>query len=148
MLSRDRDTMRRVWTDAWRKAQTGSPLEPLEQQLATIIQAHPEYHALLEGDERALTRDFLPEGGETNPFLHLGLHLAILEQVATDRPPGLRALYQRIAQGSGDVHRAEHRIMECLAQSLWEAQRDGRTPDEPGYLGCLRRLAGLSRSDG
>jgi hypothetical protein len=33
--------------------------------------------------------------------------------------------------------------MECLAHSLWEAQRAGRAPDEPGYLACLQRLAGL-----
>jgi len=113
-----------------------------------VIQAHPEYHALLEGEDRALARDFLPEHGETNPFLHLGLHLAILEQVATDRPPGIRALYQRVAQGSGDAHRAEHRIMECLGQSLWEAQHAGRPPDEQGYLACLRRLAGPTGDGG
>lgn len=143
MFSNDRDAMRRIWTDAWRKARTGSPLEPLEQQLAAVIQAHPEYHALLAGGEGAMARDFPPEAGETNPFLHLGLHLAILEQVATDRPSGMRAIYQRIAQATGDAHRAEHRIMECLAQSLWEAQRAGSAPDEPGYLACLQRLAGL-----
>lgn len=142
MFSNDRDAMRRVWTDAWRKAQTGGALEPLEQQLVAVIRAHPEYHALLEGGERTMGRDFPPEARETNPFLHLGLHLAILEQLATDRPLGMRAIYQRIAESAGDAHRAEHRIMECLAQSLWEAQRDGSAPDQPGYLACLWRLAG------
>ena len=143
MFSDNRDAMRRVWTDAWGKAQSGGELEPLEQQLAAVSRSHPEYHDLLADGERAMARDFPPEAGETNPFLHLGLHLAILEQVATDRPPGIRAIYRRVAQDSGDVHRAEHRIMECLAHSLWEAQCAGRAPDAPAYLACLRRLAGL-----
>lgn len=142
MFTQDRDAMRRYFLEAWRKAREGMPLEPLEAQIAAIVRAHPEYHALLDDADAALTRDFVPEGGQVNPFLHLSLHLAILEQVATDRPAGIRASYQRLAADTGNPHEAEHRIMDCLAESLWEAQRSGSEPDERAYLGCLQRGSG------
>ena len=81
-----RARMRRRYVDAWRKFQAREPLEPLEAQLAAVIAEHPEYISSLEAGEEALGADFTPEGGRENPFLHMGLHLAIREQVATDRP--------------------------------------------------------------
>ncbi|WP_204318325.1 DUF1841 family protein [Serratia marcescens] len=38
------------------------------------------------------------ELGETNPFLHMGLHLAVREQVATDRPQGIRTVYTKLIE--------------------------------------------------
>jgi len=143
MFSQDRETLRRYLAAAWQKAEAGLPLEPLESQIAALVSQHPEYQHLLTDAELAIARDYSPEAGETNPFLHLGLHLALLEQLATDRPVGIRAHYQRLAQRAGDAHEAEHLAMECLAQALWEAQRNGRAPDEESYLNCLaRRLVG------
>ena len=142
MYGTDRDTMRRVFVDAWRKASHGEPLQPLERLLAEVIAEHPEYHALLIESDGGIGRDFPPELGETNPFLHLGLHLGIREQIAVDRPPGMVDLYRRILRRAGNAHDAEHRIMDCLGRSLWEAQRAGCMPDEAAYLDCLRILAG------
>jgi hypothetical protein len=142
MFSQDRDSMRRYFLEAWRKARSADPLEPLEREIVEVIREHPEYHALLESPDTALGRDFLPESGETNPFMHLSLHLAIHEQVGTDRPAGVRNIYQRLVTSAGDAHEAEHRIMECLAQGLWESQRSGLPPSEKSYIECLERLAG------
>jgi hypothetical protein len=141
MFTQDRDLMRRFFLAAWRKARDGEPLEPLERQIAEAVRAHPEYHDLFEHADAAVGRDFLPEDGEGNPFLHLSLHLAILEQVTTDRPPGIRDAYRRIAAQIGDAHEAEHRIMDCLAELIWDVQRYNRDPDEAAYLACVRRLA-------
>jgi hypothetical protein len=138
----DRDAMRRVFVDAWRKAKNGDPLQPLERLLAEVIAEHPEYHGFLVETDGAIDRDFPPELGEANPFLHLGLHLGIREQIAVDRPAGVLGLYRRILRRAGDAHEAEHRIMDCLGRSLWEAQRAGRMPNETAYLDCLRALAG------
>jgi hypothetical protein len=140
MFSPDRDTLRRYLAAAWHKAQAGLPLEPLEHQIVALVREHLEYQPLLADPEAAIERDFRPEDGESNPFLHLGLHLALLEQVTTDRPPGIRDQYQRLVQRTGDAHTAEHLAMECLAQALWEAQRAQRQPDEAAYLECLARL--------
>jgi len=146
MFSQDRNSMRRYFLEAWRKARGGEPLDPLESQIAEVIRGHPEYHSLLEAPEKAMGRDYLPEDGETNPFLHLSLHIAILEQVSTNRPTGVRDLYQRIARSVGDAHEAEHRIMDCLARRLWEAQRSGLPPDERSYVECIERLADQGRT--
>ena len=142
MFSQDRDSMRRYFLEAWRKASDGEPLDPLEHRIAEVVREHPEYHALLGAPEKAMGRDYLPEDGETNPFLHLSLHIAILEQVGTDRPTGVRDLYLRLVGLSADAHEAEHRIMDCLARGLWEAQRSGLPPDERAYVKCLESLAG------
>lgn len=115
-------------------------MEPLEAQIADVIALHPEYHSQLEDRDAALARDYSPEGGQSNPFLHMGLHLAVRDQIATDRPTGIRAAFQNLARRHGDEHEAEHAMIECLAQALWEAQRAGRPPDEQAYLERIRRL--------
>jgi hypothetical protein len=137
----DRSGLRRHYLEAWRKRCTGAPLEPLEFQLVTLIEQHPEYHALLEDEALALARDYQPESGQSNPFLHLGLHLAIREQVATDRPPGIAAVHRELARRLGDAHEAEHQMLDKLGEALWYAQRTGCPPDEAAYLESLRRLS-------
>ncbi|MEJ2455428.1 MAG: DUF1841 family protein [Candidatus Thiodiazotropha sp.] len=134
--------MRRVFFEAWRKQQSGEAMQPLEEMIAGVVRQHPEYHALLEDSEAGLEREFLPEGGETNPFLHMAMHITLLEQLSTDRPPGICEHYRRLCQRLGDAHDAEHQMMECLGRILWEAQSNNRMPDEMAYLDCVRRLAG------
>jgi hypothetical protein len=135
-----REQMRRRYLQAWRKFSAREPLEPLEGQLAAVIAEHPEYIGWLESGDAALGAEFTPEGGRQNPFLHMGLHLAIREQVATDRPAGIAALHAGLALRRGDAHAAEHAMIESLAEMLWEAQRTGKAADETVYLERLRRL--------
>jgi hypothetical protein len=138
--NQSREELRRVYAEAWRKRRAGLPSEPLEAQVADVILLHPEYHAALERGEDALARDYTPEGGQSNPFLHMGLHLAVRDQIATDRPAGLRKAFENLAQRIGSAHDAEHRIIECLAEAMWDAQRSGRPPDEIAYLQRVLRL--------
>jgi hypothetical protein len=138
--NQSREELRRVYVEAWRKRRAGLPIEPLEAQVADVIALHPEYHAALERGEDALARDYTPEGGQSNPFLHMGLHLAVRDQIATDRPAGLRQAFERLAARVGSAHEAEHRIIESLAETMWEAQRSGRPPDEAAYLQRVLRL--------
>jgi hypothetical protein len=142
MFGTDRAALRRGFVEAWRKRLAGAPATPLEAMIADVIAAHPEYQAALSDPETLDERDFPPEAGEANPFLHMGMHLALREQVGTDRPAGIAGLHRRLSARTGDPHEAEHRMMECLGRALWEAQRGNRPPDEQSYLECLRRLAG------
>jgi hypothetical protein len=134
-----RDELRRGYVEAWQRQRDGLPLTPLQAQIASVVALHPEYHALLESPD-AQAGDYRVEAGRTNPFLHMGLHLALREQVGTRRPPGIEVVHQRLARTLGGVHQAEHRMIEVLAETLWEAQRAGRAPDEQRYL---ERLQGL-----
>ena len=130
---------RNFFREAWRKHREGAVMEPMESMVAQIIAVHPEYHALLDNPDISQL-EFTPESGNSNPFLHMGLHIAIQEQVSADRPAGIRALYQTLLKRYEDVHDLEHRMTECLAESLWEAQRSAGAPDEVAYLERLRRL--------
>jgi hypothetical protein len=134
-----REEMRRKYLSAWQRRRDGLPLEPLDAQIADVIELHPEYQALLE-DPAALEHEFTVEQGRINPFLHMGLHLGIREQLATRRPPGIEQVHARLAAKFGDTHAAEHRMIEVLAETLWDAQRAGRAPDEQRYLERLRQL--------
>ncbi len=138
---RNRAQLRESYLSAWRKFKAGVPLEPLEKQIAAVIAEHPEYHARLERDESVIDRDFAPEVGQPNPFLHMGLHLAIRDQIATNRPAGISTLHAELGAALGSLHDAEHKMQEALAASLWEAQRSGKLPDEAAYLERVRRLA-------
>ena len=135
-----RDSLRRRYVEAWRKHREGQPREPLEDQIATVVEEHPEYHALLECADAALESDYTPDDGQSNPFLHLGLHLAIREQVATDRPAGIAAIHTALTRRLRSRHEAEHRMLECLAEALWRSQRHGLPPDETAYLESLRAV--------
>lgn len=135
-----RSELRAVYISAWRKSRAGEPLTPLEAQIAHVIAEHPEYHALLEASEALLDAEFLPEGGAQNPFLHLGLHLAIREQVSTDRPAGIARIHAQLSVQLGSAHAAEHRMLETLGEILWEAARAETLPDEAAYLERLKRL--------
>jgi len=138
----DRGGLRRAWCEAWRRHREGLPLEPLQAQLADVAAMHPEYHALLEADGDALERDWGPEGGRANPFLHMGLHLAVREGAATDRPAGIRDLFASLLESTGSRHEAEHVLVDCLGETLWEAQRAGLPPDERSYLARAAARAG------
>ena len=138
IFGQDRNELRKMYADAWRKRCENAPLTPLETQIANVIESHPEYHQDVMSDE--LDKDYTPEGGKTNPFLHMGLHLGIREQVATNRPPGIRKVYATLTSSIGDAHQAEHRMIDCLAETLWEAQSHQTAPDEQAYLDRLHRL--------
>lgn len=139
MFVDSRDGARRYFLDVWRKLKARTPLSPLEAMIAGVLERHPEYHDLLGDGERVLARDFGRDEPEHNPFLHLGLHVALAEQVGADRPSGVRAVHDRLC-AQGDPHAAEHRMIECLAETLWQAQRSGGMPDEVAYLAALARL--------
>jgi len=141
LFTDDRTRTRELFRSVWKKRLADLPLEPLERQIATLIEEHPEYHDLLSRSDAVLDHDFTAEDGTENPFLHLGLHLALREQVGTDRPRGIRELTRSLLLKHGDGHAVEHRMMPLLAEFLWEAQRAGRAPDEQAYLERLRALA-------
>ena len=140
MFSNNRNQLRKMFFHSWQKFQSGETLEPLEQIIAQIVQQHPEYHSLLADEIAHLDKDYTPEMGETNPFLHMSMHIAIVEQLSVDRPAGIKDLYQQLVLKFSDSHEAEHHIMECLGQVMWEAQRNQAMPDDNQYLECLRKL--------
>jgi hypothetical protein len=139
LYSNDRQSLRRFYTDSWKAFKNKQPLEPMAQLVVTVIGEHPEYHALIEKGEDSLNKDYLPENGETNPFLHMGLHLAIREQVSSDRPAGIRAAFHTLKLALGDPLQAEHCIMDCLAEALWMSQKYNQLPDEAAYLACVQQ---------
>lgn len=140
MLINDRDQARNFFFQVWNKMQLRQPLEPMEAIIASVIDEHPEYHQYLEKPAASLEKEFTPEQGNTNPFLHMGMHIALKEQQATDRPAGITAIYQSLLVKYGNTHEVEHSMMECLAETLWLANRDNKMPDEQQYLQCLQRL--------
>jgi hypothetical protein len=140
--NQNRNQLRQMYVDAWQKHCSRQPLQPVEAQIADVITLHPEYHSLFANVERLLDKDWTPEGGSSNPFLHMGLHLAVRDQIATDRPAGVREAFQTLAGQRSSSHDAEHVIIECLAEALWNAQRNDLPPDETAYLMKIRNRIG------
>ncbi len=137
MFNPSREQVRSFFIDAWRKYREREVLTPLETIAVDIVALHPEYHALVE-DRNSIERDFTPEDGQINPFLHLSLHLAVEEQLSIDQPPGIRAAFN-VACARSERHDALHDALECLGETLFNAQRNGTPPDGAAYVDCLRR---------
>lgn len=134
-----RDQARNFLFECWRKHIAREVLTPLESIAVQLIVLHPEYHALLQDPQRNQHREYQPELGETNPFLHLMMHLTIEEQISIDQPAGIRAQYQRLTRKCGTEHDAQHRMMECLGEMIWQAQRNKAQPDANVYFACLEK---------
>lgn len=137
IFGQDRAELRKMYADAWQKHTANLPMSALETQIAAVVAEHPEYHEVVSENPDT---DYSVESAQTNPYLHMGLHLGVREQVATNRPAGIRRVFEELAARSGDAHTAEHRMIDCLAEALWEAQRAQRPPDEQRYLENLRQL--------
>lgn len=139
MFNPSRDEARAFLVEAWNKHRAQRPLSALERIAAGLIAMHPEYHATFENPDRHVERDYAPETGDVNPFLHVSLHLAVAEQLAIDQPPGIRAQFERLRAARGDEHAALHAVLECLGEVIWSAQRQRTPPDAALYLDCLAR---------
>ncbi|HHL3492270.1 TPA: DUF1841 family protein [Legionella pneumophila] len=131
---------RQLFFISWNKYQNKKELSPLEKEIAQVILDHPEYHKVIEQSQSFLEHTYYPELGETNPFLHMGLHLAVREQIATDRPQGIRTIYTKLIEKYQDPLAVEHLIMDQLAECLWLSQKNNSPPDENNYLITLQNL--------
>lgn len=131
-----REQVRNFFCESWRKHRERLILEGAEATAADLIAEHPEYHPLLENPDAAIEKEFTPEGGQMNPFLHLSLHLAVAEQISIDQPRGIKAAYFALRQKM-EVHDAEHAIMECLGEAIWRSQREKAPMDGEAYLECV-----------
>jgi hypothetical protein len=138
MFNPSRDEVREMFFRAWASYREGRPLTGIDAVALDVILAHPEYHAMLDDPERFLDRDFVDQ---SNPFLHMSLHLALEEQLSIDQPPGIRLRWQALLARTGERHAALHAALECLAETVWRAQRDAAPPDAAAYLSCLERRA-------
>ena len=139
MFAPNREQVRQFFFDTWGKYRAGTPLQGLEKIALDVILLHPEYHAVLEAPNRTQAKDYTPEMGQANPFLHMSLHLALEEQVSIDQPAGVRAAIDALLKKSGNRHDAQHEALECLGEMVWRSQRDGKAPDAQWYLECLKK---------
>ena len=137
MFNPSREQARQFFFDTWRKYRQREMLSGMEDMALEVILLHPEYHAMLDDPERYQDKDYLPEMGDTNPFLHMGMHIAIKEQLSIDQPAGIRQRFERLLKETGDEHAATHQVMECLAEMIWQAQRNRSALDATVYFECL-----------
>ena len=144
LFGNNKQEIRKLYFDAWQKHQSQSKiLTPLETQIIDIILFHPEYIHIFENTKHQAIfsdKDYLPESGKTNPFLHMGLHLSLRDQVGTNKPTGVQPLFLNLCQKTQDQHQAEHLFIDKLAEQLWIAQKNQKELDVQSYLIALEKL--------
>jgi len=141
MFNPSQEEVRRFFCAAHQKAKTNAPMEAIEVLAAEWIAEHPEYHADLADADAAVARVYDGQNGNSNPFLHLSMHLSISEQCSIDQPRGIRQSVELLTHKRNSLHEAHHAAMECLGRMLWESQSSGRNPDGEGYVACVQRHA-------
>lgn len=140
MYGSDRTQLRQVFFRAWQKKLNAAVLSELEHIIVHVIELHPEYHHYLENPDTSLQRDWSAQHGESNPFLHMGMHISIHEQLGADQPPGIKLLYQRLLNKYHQPHEVEHRMIDCLGLVMWQSQTSQTEPDLQQYRECLEKL--------
>jgi Domain of unknown function (DUF1841) len=141
MFTPSQADVRRFFCSVYGKGQSGQPLEAIETIASQWIEEHPEYYPDFSDSEAALQKMYDAEGGKTNPFLHLSMHLSISEQCSIDQPRGIRQAVELLTAKRNSLHEAHHEAMECLGQMVWESQRAGIPPDGAAYIDCVQRRA-------
>ena len=136
MFSQDRKKQREFLAKSWQKYTNNESLEPLEKQLVSIIEIHPEYHDLIDNIEF----EYFPEQGEVNPFLHINLHLALRDQLSINQPKGVKEAHQKLTNQYKDSHEVEHLMMECIAEMIYMSQKNNTAMDHEKYLNCITSL--------
>jgi hypothetical protein len=139
LFNPSRDEVRAFFFEAWAKFKAQRPLTDLEKIALEIMHMHPEYHAILDAPEQFKQQDYFPEFGETNPFLHMSLHLSILEQISINQPTGIAGIYAELKTKYQNEHDAQHTVLECLAETIWQAQRNNTGIDGSQYLTLLQQ---------
>lgn len=137
-----RDQVRQFFFDTWAKFKQSENLTDLEKIALEVIQMHPEYQVMLDSPERYINQQYFPEMGETNPFLHLSLHLSVIEQISINQPIGINQVYDKLRQRHNDKHLAQHDLIDCLAETIWQAQRNNVPLDTANYLNLLNQKIG------
>ena len=141
-----RDEVREFFFDAWAKFKAQKPLTDLEKIGLGVMHMHPEYHAILDTPAQFKHQEYFPEFGETNPFLHMSLHLSILEQISINQPIGIADIYEKLKLKHQNEHsfehKAQHDILECLAETIWQSQRNNTALDANNYVQLLQEKVG------
>ncbi len=140
MFTHHRHELREHYYQAWKKFCDHLPTDPLEMQLISVIKMHPEYHFIFENFDKYRDKDFNPELGETNPFLHLSMHQTIRDQVRTDKPDGMQKIYSKLLKRTSDKHQVEHIIMDVLIEMMWQSQHLNLPFNDKKYLRQLKQL--------
>lgn len=142
LFNPSRDQARQFLIDSWHKQQQQQQLTPLESMAVALIRQHPEYHDVLQQGVRYLDKDYTPEAGQVNPFLHLMMHLTLQEQLSINQPAGIVDYYKQLIEKYQSEHEAQHAMMECLSEMIMQAQRHGTAPDVQVYFHCLKQAGG------
>ena len=129
---------RQPFFDAWKKFHQHQPLTDLEKQLVQVILDHPEYHAIFHDPVHFLDKVYSSDQ-ESNPHMHLSIHLVLRDQISLDNPQGIRPIYQQLCEHYGNPLEAEHAMIECLIQELWPVMNGGQPFNNERYLQQLRQ---------
>ncbi len=139
MFAPSQEDVRRFFCETWRRQRAGMPLDAMQAKAAPWVALHPEYDGDLADEAAALAAVYTVEDGRTNPFLHLSMHLSLVEQVDIDQPRGIRQAFEALRDRLGSEHEAHHHMMDCLGEMIWASQRSGLPPDGQAYLDCVWR---------
>ena len=142
LFNPSRDEVREFFFDTWSQFKAQKPLTDLEKIALGVMHMHPEYHVILDAPEQFKQQEYFPEFGETNPFLHMSLHLSILEQISINQPIGITSIYQQLKLKHQEEHNAQHDILECLGEAIWSAQRNNTALDANNYVQLLQQRVG------
>ncbi|AGF49226.1 DUF1841 family protein [Candidatus Kinetoplastidibacterium galati] len=138
MFNPSLDQARYFFIEVWNKHKLSKTLTPIEKTTIACILEHPQFYKDLDNKE-SIKNSYNSNFPESNPFLHLSMHLAISEQLLIDQPCGIKAAYNKLIT-SNDPHTAIHKIIKCLTLTIQYSQTHRLELDSNKYMNLIKDL--------
>lgn len=117
---------------AWQKHLRGYALSEFEHRIVEVLLNYPEY-------TKALSPDSIDVDNGENPYLILGAHMEVKDQLRLDRPRGIKKLVDSSSKGGAFV---ESLMVELMVYTLKSAYINKTPPSYEQYLRELRIALG------
>ena len=130
-----------VVADLWKKAKANkTPKEPYLQAVLRFMLLHENYHAMWDRLVADPTIPLVVEG--ENIVLHVAMDAAAENAITTDRPEGIKELFEGLEAGGMEKGRAFHAISRAMMDEYLVAAEAGEPMDLVRFFVRARDYAG------
>lgn len=131
-----RQNMHRIWQVAQSRNLDG--LTDDEKEIAWIMLEHEEFNDDFRNAEELADYEYNPDS-EVNPFMHIGIHIAVENQLKQKEPLEVCEFYNAAKERGVSHHEIIHRLGFILMPLVFHTLKHLKPFDNERYKNLLRK---------